>query len=136
MPNGELTAGATGIATRLVQDADLAVKQAAEAGDVFATVLGGARLTALVEAACARALKPVLAAGECSVSSGLEWSQSAHVAAGGSVRIKARFTGRDGEAFLFEFEAEDDGGPFLRGKHRRLVVIEKDTVAAAKARQA
>jgi len=133
--NGELTAGATGIATRLVQDADLAVRQAAEAADVFAPVVGTARLAALVEAACARALKPVLGAGECSVSAGLEWRQAAQVAAGGTVRVKARYAGRDGEAFLFDFSAEDDGGLFLEGKHRRLVVAEKACVAEARARQ-
>lgn len=122
MPKGELAVGASGIATRVVQESDLASKLAAEPGDAFPATLSTTRLVAMMELAASRALKPILEKGEASVGTALALQHLAATPQGTSLRARARFTGRDGDAYVFEVVVEDEGGEIGRGEHRRRVV--------------
>jgi fluoroacetyl-CoA thioesterase len=118
----ELSVGASGIATRVVQDNDLASKLAADAGDSFPATLSTARLVALIELAASRALKPILEKGEVSVGTSLSVEHLQATPQGSSLRARARFVGMDGEAYRFEVAVEDEGGEIARATHVRRVV--------------
>ena len=122
MPKGELAVGASGIATRVVQESDLASKLTAEPGDSFAATLSTARLVAVVELAASRAMKPILEKGEATVGTALSLKHLAPTPQGTSLRARARFTGRDGDAYVFDVVVEDEGGEVGRAEHRRAVV--------------
>ena len=135
MPKGELAVGASGIATRVVQESDLASKLAAEPGDSFPATLSTTRLVAMVELAASRALRPILEKGEASVGIALSLQHLAPTPQGTSLRARARFTGRDGEAYAFEVLVEDEGGEIGRAEHRRIVVEAAKWVDTARRRQ-
>lgn len=135
MPKGELAVGASGIATRVVQESDLASKLAAEPGDSFPATLSTTRLVAMMELAASRALKPILEKGEASVGTALSLLHLAPTPQGTSIRARARFTGRDGDAYVFEVAVEDEGGEIGRGEHRRIVVEAAKWVEGARHRQ-
>lgn len=122
MPKGELAVGASGIATRVVQESDLASKLAAEPGDSFSATLSTARLVAVMELAASRAMKPILENGEATVGIAMTVSHPAPTPQGTSLRARARFTRRDGDAYVFEVVAEDEGGEVGRAEHRRQIV--------------
>jgi predicted thioesterase len=136
VPKGELAVGASGIATRVVQESDLASKLAAEPGDSFPATLSSTRLVGMIELAASRALKPILEKGEASVGTGLSVTHLAPTPQGASLRARARFTGRDGDAYVFDVTVEDEGGPVGRGEHRRIVVEAAKWVEEARHRQA
>ncbi len=134
MPKAEPTAGASGIATRVVQESDLASKLAAEPGEAFPPVLSTTRMIALMEIAAARALRPILEQGELSVGVHVDVRHTAATPVGGSVRAKAKYTGMDGKLYVFEVVAEDEGGEIGRGTHRRAIVATDRLLDGAKKR--
>lgn len=135
MAKGELAVGASGIATRMVQESDLATKLAAEPGDHFPATLSTTRLVAMVELAASRAMKSILDKGEATTGAGLSLAHLQPTPQGSSLRARARFTGRDGELYVFEVLVEDEGGEIARGEHRRRLVEAAKWVEEAKQRQ-
>ena len=119
----------------MIQESDLATKLAAEPGDSFPATLSTTRLVGLVELAASRALKPILEKGEASVGTGLSLTHLAPTPQGTHVRARARFTGRDGDAYVFEIAVEDEGGEIARAEHRRVVVEAAKWLDEARHRQ-
>lgn len=129
----ELEIGASATAELVVGPADLASSISNEHGDAFPAVLATARMVALMETAAARAMQPLLAAGELSVGVTVDITHTAPTPPGVLVIASARFTGREGKLFVFEISAHDQGGEIGRGSHKRAIVeTERLQRAAAK----
>jgi len=134
MPEPEINATAT--AELVVGPADLASSISTEGGDQFPAVLATARMIALMETAAARVLQPLLGPGELSVGVTVDITHSAPTPPGVLVIANARYTGREGQLFVFEISARDEGGEIGRGSHRRAVVTTERLQRAAANRNA
>ena len=90
--------------------------------NVFPRVLGTARLISLMELAAARAMEPMLRPGELTAGIVVRIEHVAPTPLGGTVRMTARYLGREGKHHRFEVIAADDAGETFRGQHIRAVV--------------
>ena len=114
--------------THVVTEQDLADRVAATGTgggpehNVFPRVLGTARLISLMELAAARAMEPMLRPGELTAGIVVRIEHVAPTPLGGTVRMTARYLGREGKHHRFEVIAADDAGEIFRGQHIRAVV--------------
>src|SRR5215211_7221319 len=132
MPNeNEPELNATGTATLIVGPEDLARSISHETGDAFPSVLATARKVALMEAAAARVLQPLLGPGELSVGVTIDITHTAPTPPAAEVTATARYAGREGKLFLFEIIAADPGGEIGRGWHKRAIVASERLQSAA-----
>ncbi len=90
--------------------------------NVFPRTLGTARLISLMELAAARAMEPILQPGELTAGIVVRVEHIAPTPLGGTVRMTARYLGREGKHHRFEVIAADDAGEIFRGQHIRAVV--------------
>jgi predicted thioesterase len=127
----ELAIDTTGTATLRVGTADLASTLTIDPADQFPPVMATARMIALMEVAAARAMRPLLQAGELSVGVAVDVTHTAPTPVGADVTATARFTGKDGKLFVFEVVAIDPGGEIGRGRHTRAIVAEARLLAGA-----
>jgi fluoroacetyl-CoA thioesterase len=132
----EPTPDASGTASWIVQDSDLASALSEDHADSFPPVFATARMVALMELAAARALAPLLAEGELSVGVSLDVRHTAATPPGARVTARARFVGRNGKFYRFEVEVFDDGGPVGHATHDRAIVTAERLVEGAKKRLA
>ncbi len=134
MSRAELSPGATGRASLVVGEGDLASVLAAEGGDAFPRVFSTSRMIALREVAASRALVPLLGEGELSVGVNLDVAHTAATPPGVTVTATGKFLRMEGKVYLFEVTAEDPGGEIGRGLHRR-AIVSKERLEAGAARR-
>jgi 3-oxoacyl-[acyl-carrier-protein] synthase-3 len=79
-------------------------------------------LLGLAEIACARALEPVLGAGQISLGLSFDIRHVAPTPLGSTVRLTAVVTKVDGMKLMFEVKAEDEHERILVGSHGRAIV--------------
>ena len=131
----ELAPGTTATASIRVGPADLASavqgEPVAGALDEFPAVLATARMIGLMEVAAARAMAPLLGAGELSVGVTVDVAHTAPTPPGALATATARYTGRDGKLYVFEVSAADPGGEIGRGTHQRAIITAARLIAAA-----
>jgi len=127
----ELSPDSSASARLIVGPNDLASAIGLGPDDVFPAVLATARLTALMEIACARALRPCLSPGELSVGVSIDLAHSAPTPVGATVEANARYLGREGKYFVFEVVASDHAGEIGRARHTRAIVTMQRLEAAA-----
>ena len=130
----ELEPGASTTVTHVVRDSDLASAFTLEPADAFPRVFATSRLVSVMEVAAARAMRPLLGAGELSVGIGISVTHTAPTPLGGTVRATATFVAREGKRYAFDVVAEDDGGEIGRARHERAIVVSERLEVAASAR--
>jgi fluoroacetyl-CoA thioesterase len=114
--------------SHVVSEQDLADRVAATGTgggpehNVFPRTLGTARLISMMELAAARAMEPILKPGELTAGIVVRVEHIAPTPLGGTVRMTARYLGREGKHHRFEVIAADDAGEIFRGQHIRAVV--------------
>lgn len=131
-----LEVGVSGEAGFTVGPHDTADKVGIAPEDAFPQVFATSRLIALMELAAARAMRPVLEAGQLSVGVSLNVKHTAATPLGGRVRATATYLGPEGKLFRFRVEAFDDAGPIGEGEHARAVVNTERLLAGAEKRRA
>jgi predicted thioesterase len=89
-----LPPGTTSFATVTVSEADLAVVLNQTPEDAFPAVYATSRVIALMELAAARAMRPVLSAGELSVGVSLDVTHTAATPVGVEVTAEASMSDR------------------------------------------
>lgn len=135
MTRKSLAPGASGAATLIVRDSDLAAALSPDHAPLFPPVFATARMVAFMELAAGRALAPVLEPGEMSVGVALNVKHTAATPPGSTVRATARFVGMAGRFYRFEVTAEDDSGEIGRGTHERAIVEVARLIAGAEKRR-
>ena len=120
MRDPELDAVAT--ADVRVTEGELASNLRFEVDDQFPAVYATSRMIALMELAASRVLRPHLEGDELSVGVAVEVIHTAATPPGATVTATARYTGREGRAYVFEVIATDNAGEIGRGTHKRAVV--------------
>jgi fluoroacetyl-CoA thioesterase len=115
MPPAELTAGLTHEAVYAVTS-DMSPPH-------LAGILSTSRLIALAEDTCLAAVQPLLAAGETTVGTRVEFSHVGVAWAGDEVTVRIRLTRVTQRRLLsFEVEVAAAHGLISTGTHQRLVV--------------
>jgi predicted thioesterase len=130
-----LETGYSASVEHIVTPADTACAIALSSVDAFPEVFATSRMIALMEVAAARAMQPLLRAGELSVGVGLELRHGAATPLGGRVRATATYLGRQGKLYRFCIEASDEAGPIGGGEHTRAVVETERLLAGAAKRR-
>jgi fluoroacetyl-CoA thioesterase len=93
-----------------------------EPADSFPEVFATSRMIALMEVAAARAMRPLLGAGQHSVGVGLDVKHCAATPVGSRVRAEARWLRNDGRLAHFSVKAFDEAGLIGEGEHTRAIV--------------
>ena len=125
-----------GTASITVTGADLAGILSQTADDVLPPVYATSKMIGLMELAAARAMRPVLQAGELSVGVTVDIRHAAATPIGQTVHAEARYVGREGKLYVFDVMARDAGGEIGRGVHKRAVVSEARLLQGAAQRVA
>lgn len=120
MRDPELDAVAT--ADVRVTEGELASNLRFAVEDQFPAVYATSRMIALMELAASRVLRPGLEGDELSVGVAVDVIHTAATPPGATVTATARYTGREGKAYVFEVIAKDNAGEIGRGTHKRAVV--------------
>ena len=115
--------------------ADTARSIALTSGDCFPEVFATARMIALMEVAAARAMQPLLGAGQLSVGVSLNVRHTAATPIGGRVRAVADYLRTEGRLTHFQVRAFDDAGPIGEGEHARAVIDTARLLAGAARRK-
>jgi fluoroacetyl-CoA thioesterase len=131
MSRPELSPGASGKASIVVGEGDLASVLSSPEGDAFPRVFSTSRMIALMEVAAARALRPLQAEGDMSVGVNLDVAHTAATPLGATVTATGKFLRMEGKVYVFEVVAEDPGGEIGRGLHRRAIVSRERLEAGA-----
>jgi fluoroacetyl-CoA thioesterase len=105
-----------------VRNEHLAAQLAEEPGEGFPAVFSTPWLLAQLERAAAKALRPVLEAGQISVGARVSLEHIAPTPVGCEITAHARYVGKEGPLFLFEVWAEDSAGLIGKGSHARAIV--------------
>jgi len=126
-----LEVGATAEARFTVQASDTAEALSISPEDAFPRVFATSRMLALMELAAARAMRPLLRAGELSVGVSVTLKHTAATPVGGVVRAIAEYLGPQGKLHRFRLEAFDDAGPIGSGEHTRAIVATERLLAGA-----
>ena len=135
MERRELAPGATGTASQVVGESDLASALSPAEVDPFPRVFATARMVALMETAAARAMRDVLEEGEVTAGVSVDITHTAATPPGATVTASARFLGMDGKFYQFEISARDDAGEVGRGTHRRAIVAHQRLLDGAERRR-
>lgn len=130
-----IQAGASGEARLTVRDADTAKAIAQGPEDDFPAVLATSRMVALMELAAARAMRPLLDAGQLSVGVSIRVEHRAATPVGCEVRAVATYLGPEGRLHRFKLEAFDPAGPIGDGEHTRAIVATERLLAGAERRR-
>lgn len=122
-------------ATLTVQHSDTA--QALKLGpqDDFPPVFATSRMIALMELAAARALVPLLGAGQMSVGVNVNVRHTAATPVGGNARAVATYLGLEGKLHRFKVEAFDDAGAIGEGEHTRAIIATERLMSGAAKRK-
>lgn len=118
-------------AALVVTESDTAGALALSAADEFPAVLATSRMIALMEVAAARAMTPLLAAGQLSVGVAVDIRHLAATPVGAEVHAVATFLGMEGKLFAFRLEAFDPGGKIGEGRHTRAIIDSARLIAGA-----
>jgi fluoroacetyl-CoA thioesterase len=129
-----LSPDAAATATTTVTGADLADVLCQTPDDAFPPVYATSKMIGLMELAAARAMRPLLAAGEVSVGVSIDVAHTAATPLGGQVTAEAVYVGQEGKLHLFEVIARDAAGEVGRGRHRRAVVVSARLLEGARKR--
>lgn len=135
MERKPLAGGASGAASLVVAESDLASRLSDAHATTFPPVFATARMVALMELAAARALTPVLGPGEVSVGVSIEVTHTVATPLGSTVHALARFVGMEGKFYRFEVSAQDESGEVGRGTHQRAIVQSERLLAGAARRR-
>jgi fluoroacetyl-CoA thioesterase len=136
MSPSTLPVGASAEAEHRVEPQHTATQIALAPEDEFPPVFATARMVALMEVAAARALRPLLGAGELSVGVEIQVRHTAATPIGATVRAVAIYTGIEGKLHRFRVEAFDDAGSIGSGEHTRAIVASARLLAGAERRAA
>lgn len=128
----EIRPGLTGVASRVVTDADTAARLGSGTLDVLATPM----LVALLEAAAVACVEHLLPAGHTSLGTEISVTHTAPSPIGAEVTATARLTRVDGRTLQFALEARDGHGPIGAGRHTRVVVESTRFLAKLKQKNA
>jgi predicted thioesterase len=131
-----MTHDLTAEAALVVRESDTARHIALTAGDAFPEVFATARMIALMEIAAARALRPLLGAGQLSVGVSLHVRHTAATPVGSRVRAVATYLRTESKLLHFRVEAFDDAGSIGVGEHARAIVDAARLEAGAARRRA
>jgi len=122
-------------ATLIVTPGETAQHLALAPEDSFPEVFATSRMIALMEVAAARAMRPLLGAGQLSVGVSLDVKHMAATPVGGRVRAVATYLRTDGRLLHFRVEAFDDAGMVGAGEHTRAIVDTARLLAGAARRR-
>jgi fluoroacetyl-CoA thioesterase len=117
-----LEIGATGKASLVVTDRDMASALAISDLDQFPEVFATSRMVALMEIAAARVMKPLLQPGQLSVGVEVSVRHMAATPKNTEVVATAVFLGMEGKLYKFRIEAHDPGGLIGEGEHTRAII--------------
>jgi fluoroacetyl-CoA thioesterase len=117
-----LEIGARAEAAFTVQPRDTAAALALCEEDAFPEVFATSRMIALMELAAARAMRPLLGAGQLSVGVMVDVRHGAATPVDCRVHARATFLGQEGKLFRFRVEAFDEAGTIGSGEHLRSIV--------------
>jgi len=129
-----LKIGSAAEATYVADDDHMASSFCIAVQDVFPQVVSTARMIALMETAGARALKPLLQAGQLSVGVTVNVKHLGATPNHTKVFAQATFLGMENKLFKFKVEAFDPGGKIGEGEHTRAVIDTERLMRGAKAR--
>src|SRR5262245_6507447 len=130
-----LDVGSTGEASLVVAPGDTARALSLSREDDFPEVFATARMIALLEIAAARAMRPLLEAGQLSVGVQLNVKHTAATPVGCTVRAVATYEGPEGKLHRLKVEAFDDAGSIGGGEHTRAVIATERLIAGAARRR-
>jgi len=108
---------------------------ALEPGDSFPEVFATSRMIALMEVAAARAMQPMLGAGQLSVGISLNVRHTAATPVGCRVRAVATCLRSDSQRVHFKVQAFDEAGLIGEGEHARAVVDTARLLSGAQRRR-
>jgi fluoroacetyl-CoA thioesterase len=129
-----LTHGTSAEASFITADRDMASALPIEEGDEFPEVLATSRMVALMELAAARAMRPVLQAGELSVGVMVNVRHLAATPNHTRVSAIATYLGAEAKLYRFRIEAFDPGGKIGEGEHTRAIVKAERLIQGAQSR--
>lgn len=129
-----LKVGSTEEATYVTDNDDMASSFCIAEQDVFPEVFSTARKISLMETAGARALKPLLQAGQHSVGVTVNVKHLAATPNHTKISAQATFLGMENKLLKFKVEAFDPGGKIGEGQHTRAVIDVERLMRGAKAR--
>jgi fluoroacetyl-CoA thioesterase len=109
-------------ASLIVTAEDTARHIALSPGDAFPEVFATSRMIALMEVAAARAMRPLLGAGQLSVGVSLSVRHTAATPVGSRVHAVATYLRTEAKLMHFRVEAFDESGPIGAGEHSRAVI--------------
>ena len=122
-------------ATLVVTATDTACHIGLTTEDSFPEMFATSRMIALMEVAAARAMRPLLGAGQHSVGVGLDVKHCAATPVGSRVRAVARWLRNDGRLVQFSVQAFDEAGLIGEGEHTRAIVDTTRLLAGAEKRR-
>ncbi|BAN27806.1 thioesterase family protein [Caballeronia insecticola] len=122
--------------TRTVTAADLASAYAQAEGERYPDVLSTPALLALIERACADAMRDAVGAAQLSVGVTTHLNHLAPTPLGADVSATATFRGIEGALYWFDVVAADAGGPVGTASHARAIVERAAIEARAAKRRA
>ena len=103
--------------------------------DAFPEVFATSRMIALMELAAARAMRPLLGAGQLSVGVSLNVRHTAATPVGSTVRAVATYLRTEQKLLHFRVEAFDEAGSIGTGEHTRAIVETARLVTGAQKRR-
>ncbi|SAL54097.1 Fluoroacetyl-CoA thioesterase [Caballeronia cordobensis] len=120
--------------THTVTSEDLASAHARGAGERYPDVLSTPALLALIERACADALRDAVGDGQLSVGVTTHLHHLAPTPPGVEVSATATFRGIEGALYWFDVAASDPGGPVGTASHAR-AIVERSAIEARAAKR-
>jgi fluoroacetyl-CoA thioesterase len=129
-----LELGTTADASYVAGDTDMASALAITPDDQFPEVFSTSRMIALMETAAARAMRPLLQAGQLSVGVVVNIKHLAATPNHTEVSATATFLGMEGKLYRFRVEAFDPAGKIGEGEHARAIVATQRLLEGARAR--
>ena len=123
-------------ASLVVARADTASHIALTPEDSFPEVFATSRMIALMEVAAARAMSPLLGAGQHSVGVSLDVRHTAATPVGARVRAVATWVRTASKLMYFRVQAFDDAGLIGEGEHARAVIDTARLISGAQRRRA
>lgn len=117
-----------------VKESDLASNLGISSDDNFPEVLATARLVALMEASCAKAMISLLEDDKLSVGVEVNIKHLAPTLLDDTVISTATFEEMEGKLYKFSIEAKDSGGVIATATHTRAIVSKERLMQGANKR--